>query len=1654
MNARPWVTAMSAALLVSLCLALPVAQSGSPFYLTVERSFSNTEKPRLRLDYTDPARPILLRVLRPQNVERFLDGQLHISRSYEQPLSELNPGHYVVRGINRAESPLRGLRDMLDPGFRKTLQGTSFNRAIVETTSGELASPPQQVIHNAPAGFSTVREDYLDLQFGGKGTRDLGWWFGDSALREDQYKIRWIELDPLSDGLYLVQAVQGKAEAQCLLQVSSLSVQVKQSSEQLAVRIVTRTQEPVAEAAVSYRDGRGKWIFLDRKTDARGEVVFTSPGGALDGKLLVRAETADGRRAFADTDFLPAVSRDDSVFIVTDRPIFKPGETFSYKGVVRSFDEGELKIPEFRQKDARISLIRADGKATDLASTVPLSGFGSFSGSFDLDEAETPGLYRLVAEIDGKPYGGEFRVRDYVKPTFYLELLERSPTILPGERFTVKFRARRYSGGTPQGTRFEVFLYRKKFEVPQFVAEAGGGLSAGTDYSGEVRSASALADPKRVYSSVEERMAALGNKSADNSWDSAPTIGEGGEVLFEFMVPRLPSQKDEEWIYTLMVRALDPAGTSAVLTENIPVTLSEAHASVRFSRNIAQAGDKDLSLLVHTAYPDGKPAPRGGGVLDVRLEPGPQRAPESVKLSFITDDRGNARVPLPEMSKPGRYSAVAVLDTLEGKPMKRPAGSQPALLIVGGAPGETVVENRELELYTASTLLSPGEKARVFVLLPPNWGQGEKGVLWETFAGRKIYETRSGDFRGRSCLLEVEAKPEYGTGFYHTVTVPSGGGRYREQTLGFRIIPRAKRLDISIRPELEETEPLKPFPVHLEVKDSRGAPSPDTELAVMIVDRAVYAVQPEFRPGIFDFFYPLPRLNLATFYSDELQGYGYADFLKKPNFKLGALKAQSRLPKKALRDTAGWFPHVVTDAGGRATVTVDLPANVTEWRITAMAVDKGGRVGEALGGFRTVSDITQEVIAPQFLRQGETATLQLKTTSRLSDAVSLTSRRTLTGPALLKEGKTRENFTLEKQGERLSPLTVEAAGHEGRAVLNVGIETRVKIHVGGAEDFEIPLKPSAMKQTFSCTQQEDRLVPQWSGLLDSRSGALPPSRAPGSLQESREPGQPGPRAKILDLKIQISSGLLGAALNAAAVLVSYPFGCTEQLVHSTIPNLVLMDLVRKAGIAPPELGSLAPVLARAEKNAALGIKKIIRNQKSDGGFGLWPSDPHSSLPVTLTALYALKFAEELKIEGAQRAFNNGTAWLASSKGKALSGEAALRGYELSRFAETVPYNQPYEDQVAFVERVAGNRDASLQDLVYSLRIFAAFKGRSWNRFNDRFKTTSVERDLVVRLQEALDRFDPDLYLREVRGDSGFLRGMGFEFGVPSVVSAGLGVLDDLKALPEPLESRLKGLLLSQLRNGFWICTFDTAQVIFNSRGVLSREAAAWAREKQEKSRRVAVLRKDGGLLGELSRVPSGFIGTFSAPGTFEDLESLQLAGIEPTESALGSVTVEVPYGSVQPTARGLSVQRTLLRIRGGTTEALDLSRPLRKGELVVSEVKVRRDKQDLKTVPSRFVVVEDGIPSLGRAVDEDAAYLADGGIRPPEESYWANIKETQRHPDKTVRVAQVLPTGELILYQVWQVAFSGRATVPPARAYDMYDESIQGNTEAQSVRAE
>ena len=59
-------------------------------------------------------------------------------------------------------------------------------------------------------------------------------------------------------------------------------------------------------------------------------------------------------------------------------------------------------------------------------------------------------------------------------------------------------------------------------------------------------------------------------------------------------------------------------------------------------------------------------------------------------------------------------------------------------------------------------------------------------------------------------------------------------------------------------------------------------------------------------------------------------------------------------------------------------------------------------------------------------------------------------------------------------------------------------------------------------------------------------------------------------------------------------------------------------------------------------------------------------------------------------------------------------------------------------------RHCGRRQSpSLLHLVYGLKIIAAYKDQSWNRFNEHFKNTNVKGELIEKLKKALDQFDPE-----------------------------------------------------------------------------------------------------------------------------------------------------------------------------------------------------------------------------------------------------------------------------------------------------------------------
>jgi uncharacterized protein YfaS (alpha-2-macroglobulin family) len=136
------------------------------------------------------------------------------------------------------------------------------------TGSQKLVTPPKLITHEPPVGFEIASDMYVDLRLGGSEPQDVWWWFFDqSAEAGSSYSVRTVSLGTLPAGLFLVQAVQGDNEAQALLQVSELSMQVKQSSSELAVRCVDRDGKPMQGVAISVRDGKGAWQELAERSD-------------------------------------------------------------------------------------------------------------------------------------------------------------------------------------------------------------------------------------------------------------------------------------------------------------------------------------------------------------------------------------------------------------------------------------------------------------------------------------------------------------------------------------------------------------------------------------------------------------------------------------------------------------------------------------------------------------------------------------------------------------------------------------------------------------------------------------------------------------------------------------------------------------------------------------------------------------------------------------------------------------------------------------------------------------------------------------------------------------------------------------------------------------------------------------------------------------------------------------------------------------------------------------------------------------------------------------------------------------------------------------------------------------------------------------------
>ena len=1156
-------------------VAASAPAAAKPLYITVNRSFGTDEHPVVDVAFQNRG-PVELRVLKPKDLESYLKAQANLRRVWDEPNTTHNPGRALSRGLNASRGPGQFLLFALDPELRARLSPALGAREESDGTATlRVAEGPKKLV-GVPDGLEQVRAQWLNLDLGGgqRGFDVPGFddWSGDSGFEE-----RRVSLPLLPAGIYVLQLVQGNVDGQVVLVVSDLTVQVKQTDGKVLVRAANRSQQPVKGATVSVRGPSG--APLSATTDGNGEALVTT----AEPRLLVTVQNG-GDTALIDTEFFSTLMTTPDVFLYTDRPIYHPGDEVQFRGVVRKPESYLARLFLPAKRSVTVEVLTDDGGGAK--TTVTVDAYGSFAGKLKAPEDAVVGVLRVTATVDGRPYQGEARVQDYVKPTFFVELAPESEAIVPGKKLKARLRAERYAGGPPTAG-FEVMLTRSSMDTPAWVDDAGkGGQGSAVTYGSAATTEGKLSVPDRVYSSLAERLD-KGEAEPSDTWASAPTFDAQGNAEIEVEVPALKEGEERiPWRYALNIRARDDQGTFASSTATLYLSPYDVLGALRANPKVVKVGGS-AALSVRSTTLSGKAAPKVPGSVRfvLRSKSGAESEPGAAQ-SFTTDDEGRATVPFPT-SQPGAWVARVTLTDKKGAAWN----GEDRLIVVGNA-GEAVEWVPELTLLSPTTTLSASERVDVVALLPDEWGPGGKneGPLWLTLSGNDLYETRLLYAKGNTVVVPVGAEKRFGSAVYASLSYPTRSGRWEERTAPFRIVPKERVLTVRIDPKRAEAEPNGEQTLTLRVTDSRGRPV-QGELSVGVVDKAVYAVQAEFRPGILDFFYPITRNNVATFYSLEFQGYGYGHLLARRAARFGDVQfAALKPPKKNQeKDTAYWNGSVVTNDDGVATVSFKLPSNQTLWTVTAVAADTTGRVGEGTAQFATRGNLTLATAVPQHLRIGDQATGVVRLSRPSSSSWkggALELSTTVAGEARTERvdlgGKTSELVSL--------PIIAKEAG-----------ATEVAVVVKGG--------PQALSDAKTLPVDDGAVVET---LRTSASGG-------GVLKLDVPKG-----ARLTEVELVLAPTLADLALADLRELLVYPYGCLEQLVSTTTPVLALSAALESGPVAASLDVDTQALLAEARSRASWGVSRILDHAQKSGGFVWFTSAGATpSVEMTLIALQGL-----------------------------------------------------------------------------------------------------------------------------------------------------------------------------------------------------------------------------------------------------------------------------------------------------------------------------------------------------------------------------------------------------------------------------------------------
>jgi len=879
-----------------------------------------------------------------------------------------------------------------------------------------------------------------------------------------------------------------------------------------------------------------------------------------------------------------------SGYLFTDRPIYRPGQKVYFKGILRNDDDAHYSLPS-RDYKVHVAISDPEGKNV-FEEELSINEMRAMDGEFELDEEAALGVYNIRASYlrdKDSRFSARFQVAEYRKPEFQVEVETDQAEYVQGEKINVTAEATYFFGGPVMDAQVRYVV----LSADHFFDYQGRGRWDFIDYGydrwwwegSRGSHGERIAEGEGVTDENGRFTFSLGA-------DAASLIAEkvaGQRFTLEVTVTDVNNQEVSNRTEAVVHKGLYYIGlrpeqyVSAVGQKN-QVNL----ITVDWNSDPAPSREVTVVFAKHNWYSVQKQGEDGNYYWESTVEDVPV-----FTTTVTTGSDGEAQASFtPEEG--GVYKVIATgLDT---------EGNEVRTSTYTWVSGRDYVSwrrenNDRLELVTDKRQYQVGDTATILV---PHPYQGAVKALVTIERGH-IYDHWVQTLETNSEQIEIPITEDLIPNVFVSVIIVQGSEAREGQSstasfkVGYAQIPietTEKELDITMTPDKATPDHYRPGETasyDVSVTDSRGNPI-EAELALNLVDLSVLSLADRIGPGMLDYFWRERGLGVNTACGLTLSGDRISEELGDEVKGMGGGGGREEFGpvRKRFPDLAYWNPSLRTDENGHASVSVELPDNLTTWRMGAHGFTADTLVGEADVDIISTKDLLVRPVAPRFFVVGDEAEL-----------------------AAVVHNNTKEPMDVEVV---FDPTGLQLEGQASRQVsIPAGDKVKVTWSVTAEDVEEVTLMFGARGGEYSDAVEIKLPVYRYStpevvataGQLKSdgqrlEAVALPPSYDPTQGE----------------LSVHVDPSLAAGMIDGLHYLEHYPYECTEQTVSRFLPNVVTYRVFKELELERSDLASRSLV--------STGLQRLYNQQHYDGGWGWWVSD--DSRPY-LTAYVLLGLVE-------------------------------------------------------------------------------------------------------------------------------------------------------------------------------------------------------------------------------------------------------------------------------------------------------------------------------------------------------------------------------------------------------------------------------------------